>query len=149
MPWQDQSVISLRHEFVVFASQEGANIRELCRRYGISPKTGYKWLGRFRAEGVAGLADRSRRPHTTPARVSRGGVTAADLLLRDFLAWIAREPRSYAETMEAWRSHCPRFTIWEDAIAGDLIAMTRDGASTFAESKVELTPRGRGLLAGD
>jgi transposase len=141
-------VISLRHEFVVFASQEGANIRELCRRYGISPKTGYKWLGRFRAEGVAGLADRSRRPHTTPARAPQNAATA-DMLLRDFLAWIAREPRTYAEAMDAWRSHRPRFTAWEDAIAADLIEVVHDGASSFAERRVALTARGQALLAGD
>ena len=39
--------MSLRTEFVLFASQDGANIRELCRRYGISPATGYKWLRRW------------------------------------------------------------------------------------------------------
>lgn len=76
----------------------------------------------------------------------RGAATAADMLMCDFLAWIAREPRSYADAMEAWRSHCPRFTIWEDAIAGDLIQFDRDGAATFDETRVTLTPCGRAAL---
>ncbi len=41
---------------------------ELCRRYGISRKTGYKWLTRYQATGLAGLADRSRRPGSSPGR---------------------------------------------------------------------------------
>ncbi len=73
--------MSLRDEFVTLASQEGANIRELCRRYQISAKTGYKWLGRFRADGVGGLADRSRRPLASPARTPEP-VEAAILALR-------------------------------------------------------------------
>jgi transposase InsO family protein len=68
MSWQEQSVMSLRAEFVVLAERDDANVRELCRRYGISPTTGYKWIARQRAEGAAGLADRSRRPLTSPAR---------------------------------------------------------------------------------
>ena len=50
MPWQEVDTMSLRREFVELASQEGANMSELCRRYEISRKTGYKWLGRCSAE---------------------------------------------------------------------------------------------------
>jgi len=46
----------------------GANVRLLCRRFGIAPKTGYKWLARFRAGGVEALCDRSRRPKNSPGR---------------------------------------------------------------------------------
>jgi transposase InsO family protein len=66
MPWQECTVMESRREFVTLATREGANVRALCRRFGISPKTGYKWLARYAAAGVAGLADRSRRPHTSP-----------------------------------------------------------------------------------
>ena len=41
--------------------------------------------------------------------------------MRDLLEWLDRAPRSYTETMEAWGSHCPRFTTWEDALAEGLI----------------------------
>jgi len=40
MPWKEVSTMSLRREFVVLASQEGANIRELCRRYRVQPRIG-------------------------------------------------------------------------------------------------------------
>ena len=62
--------MSLRLEFVELARGEGANVRELCRRFQISPKTGYKWLQRHAEGGVPGLADRSRRPHSSPAMSS-------------------------------------------------------------------------------
>jgi len=61
------SVMDERSEFVRLAMQEGANRRELCRRFGISPDVGYKWLARWQA-GDRELADRSRRPHATPKR---------------------------------------------------------------------------------
>ena len=46
MPWREVSVMDQRREFVRLAMQEGANRRELCRRFGIHPDTGYKWLSR-------------------------------------------------------------------------------------------------------
>ena len=39
------------------------------------------------------------------------------------LEWIAERPRSYDETMDAWRSHCPRLTVWEDALASGLVSV--------------------------
>ena len=47
MPWSEVSVMDQRHEFVRLALQEGANRRELCRRFNISPDVGYKWLARW------------------------------------------------------------------------------------------------------
>ena len=60
--------MSERLEFVLLANQENANVRQLCRRFGISSKTAYKWLHRFKENGVAGLVERSRRPHHSPAQ---------------------------------------------------------------------------------
>jgi hypothetical protein len=39
-----------------------------------------------------------------------------DPLILDLLEWITREPRSYADVIEAWRTSCPRLTVWEDAV---------------------------------
>jgi len=68
MPWQEQTVMSQRREFVAFASQEGANVSAVCAQYGISRKTGYKWLARAARGGEVG--DRSRRPRTSPGQTS-------------------------------------------------------------------------------
>ena len=69
---------------------------------------------------------------------------AAHLLTLQFLDWLAAKPRSYAETMEAWRSSCPRLSIWEDALADDLVRTER--GTTRNESRVVLTAQGRALL---
>ena len=68
MPWKETSIMSSRKEFVVLAQAPGANIRQLCRRFGISSRTAYKWLTRYADAGAAGLPDRSRRPHHSPRR---------------------------------------------------------------------------------
>lgn len=90
MPWREVSVMEQRREFVRLAMQEGVNRRELCRRFGISPDVGYKWLRRW-AAGDRELTDRSRRPHASPAR-SRSELEAAVLAVRDaHPAWGARK----------------------------------------------------------
>ena len=63
-------------------------------------------------------------------------------LTRQFLEWLDERPRSYVETMEAWRSACPRMTIWEDALKDGLVVHE---ASTT--KLVRLTPQGRAVLA--
>ena len=67
-------------------------------------------------------------------------------LMIEFLTWVAGRKRTYTEAMEAWRSTCPRHTVWEDAIADSLIRVDRRG--TVQQSEVILTPRGRAILDG-
>jgi hypothetical protein len=62
----------------------------------------------------------------------------------EFLAWVARKPRSYAEAMDAWRTSCPRLSAWDDALNDRLIELRAGG--TLGESLVILTPRGEALL---
>ncbi|MFZ1990331.1 MAG: IS481 family transposase [Alphaproteobacteria bacterium] len=81
MPWREVSIMDARIEFVTLAKKEGANRRELCRRFGISAQTGYKWLARAR-EGDVSFEDRSRRPKRSP-RKSSAAVEAAVLAIRD------------------------------------------------------------------
>jgi len=70
MPWKETSTMSLRLEFVQLATQEGANIRLLCRRFGVSAKTAYKWLHRYQHGGREALDNHSRRPKHSPKRTS-------------------------------------------------------------------------------
>jgi hypothetical protein len=46
-------------------------------------------------------------------------------LIADFIAWLAAEPRTYSEALEAWRTSCPRLTVWEDARERGLVATRR------------------------
>lgn len=68
MPFRELSVMSQKREFVRLALAEGANRRELCRRFGVSPTLGYKLIRRYAAAGDAGLAEQSRRPRHSPSR---------------------------------------------------------------------------------
>jgi len=70
----------------------------------------------------------------------------AHALTLQFLAWVAERPRSYADAMEAWRSTCPRLSIWEDAILDGLVEFSAGGAGRN-QSRVLLTARGRARLA--
>ena len=60
----------------------------------------------------------------------------------EFLSWVASRPRTYDEAMEAWQSHCPRQTIWEDAIIEGLIEINRQPN----DHVVMLTARGEAIL---
>lgn len=89
MPWREVSKMDERREFVELAMQEGANRRALCRRFGIHPDTGYKWLERWLSDQE--LADRSRRPHSSPER-TESAMEARILAVRDaHPAWGARK----------------------------------------------------------
>jgi hypothetical protein len=62
----------------------------------------------------------------------------------ELLDWVASGPRSYPETIEAWRTSCPRLTIWEDALQDGLVQVVRNGGGKA--SRVSLTVRGRAAL---
>ncbi|MBU1190869.1 MAG: IS481 family transposase [Gammaproteobacteria bacterium] len=93
MPWQEVSTMSLRHEFVVLAEAKETTMRALCQRFGISPKTGYKWLARYRATGVNALVDHSRRPQGSPRRTASEIESAVVRLRVQHPAWGARKLR--------------------------------------------------------
>jgi transposase InsO family protein len=69
MPWKEVSVVNLRKEFVLLA-KESENITQICKNFGISRKTGYKWLQRFKESGQEGLENLSRRPENSPGRIT-------------------------------------------------------------------------------
>jgi transposase InsO family protein len=70
MPWKDVTLMSQRTEFLKQAHPGGVNLSALCREFGISRKTGYKWLQREATAGTCALADRSRRPQSNPSQTS-------------------------------------------------------------------------------
>ena len=60
----------------------------------------------------------------------------------ELLAWIAREPRSYPDAIEVWRTTCPQHAVWEDALGEQLIEVVRNGS----RASVVVTARGRAAL---
>lgn len=67
-------------------------------------------------------------------------------LTLDFLRWLDTGSRDYAEVMDAWRTSCPRLTVWEDAIDAGLVMRRHERGQTL---KVALTPAGKALLAAN
>lgn len=94
MPFRGTTVDETRREFVALARQEGGNRRDLCRRFGISPTTGYQWLARAAAGGMDAVVCRSRRPHQSPGQTS-SAIEDELLALRDaHPTWGARKLRA-------------------------------------------------------
>lgn len=99
MSWRKCDSVSERREFVGLANVEGANFSELCKRFGVSRKTGYKWLARWREEGQAGLQDRSRRPLASPEKTD---ATIEEMVLAirsEHPAWGGRKIRKRLEVL--------------------------------------------------
>jgi hypothetical protein len=67
-----------------------------------------------------------------------------EALTVQLLGWIGPAPRNYAETMEAWRTSCPRLTVWEDALSAGLIE--RVPGASLREARVRVTAEGDAYL---
>jgi len=92
MPWKEQKAMNQRVEFVIRAMRS-ENFRDLCREYGISPKTGYKWKERFLAHGKSGMAELSRRPRSSPGGLEEGVVCEMVRLKQAHPHWGPRKLR--------------------------------------------------------
>ena len=75
MPWKETDAMSEKKEFVFKSFQKEKTFTELCRDYGISTKTGYKWKTRFLEEGIAGLENLSREPKSNSNALSEEVIT--------------------------------------------------------------------------
>lgn len=105
MGWKERDQVTLRTEFVQLASAEGANVAKLCRRFEISRKTGYKWLGRWKQAGQSGLHDRSRRPINSPGKTSEEVEQAVLKVRGRHPSWGGRKIREVL--VRAGMASCP------------------------------------------
>jgi putative transposase len=74
MPWKEISVMNVRTEFVLRVFEAKIPFNDLCKEFGISRKTGYKWKDRFLEQGLTGLSDQSRRPVSSPQQLGENSV---------------------------------------------------------------------------
>ena len=76
MGWMETCAVDERMRFVMAVEQREEAFALVCRRFGVSRKTGYKWLARYREAGVEGLRDRSRAPLHHPQAGERPWLTS-------------------------------------------------------------------------
>lgn len=94
MPWKETDVVNLRTEFVLRLREGGTSMAELCREFGISRKTGYKWKARFLEQGLGGLPNRSRRPDRSPGALDEETLCRIVALKLAHPAWGPRKIRA-------------------------------------------------------
>ncbi len=112
MPWKEATRMFLRLEFVTLARKEGSNLTEICRRFGISRKIGYKWLERYYLEGITGLQDRSRQPQTSPSRTPDPMEEAVLAVRGKHASWGGRKIKARLENV-GWQDVPAASTITE------------------------------------
>lgn len=98
MPWDICDLVKRRSEFVKLALQmqqgkSGGSLAQLCERYGISRKSGYKWIKRYRSDGESGLADQSRKPRNSPGKTLRAVEEQVSAVRRKHPTWGGRKIR--------------------------------------------------------
>src|SRR6266851_7440640 len=113
MPWQGVCPMDLRMRLVTAMLAEEDSMTALCEEYGVSRKTGYKWLARYRAAGPAGLAERSRAPQVVPWAITQAQAEAIVGLRRQHPSWgpkkLHARQRAGAGTRVASAEHHRRF----------------------------------------
>lgn len=124
MPWAVCSVVMERRRFCEAATRAGANVSACCRFFGISRKTGYKWLSRYRSGEGGVLEDRSSRPHRSPGRVGSDVEARIVVLKQTYPFW---GPRKLCRLLD------------HDAVTVSTVArvLKRHGLVTPSESGVD------------
>jgi putative transposase len=117
MPWLETAPVEERLKFIDDARSDRFTMAELCARYGVSRRVGYKWIERFAEEGRRGLRDRSRAPHHCPHRINAELAELLCALRRAHPLWGARK------LLRVLTTRHPRVTGWPaPSTAADLLA---------------------------
>jgi putative transposase len=116
MPWTETAPMHERMRFVTDWERGLYSMVDLCARYGVSRKTGYKWLARYEHEGPAGLAERSRAPHRCPHRITAEVAEAICGVRRQHPSW------GPEKILDRLRRRQPALDLPATSTAGDLLA---------------------------
>jgi putative transposase len=113
MPWKEELPRDQKTQFVSEYLRDSLSFTELCLRYHISRKTGYKWTARYKVEGPAGLVDRSRRPHSSPGQTPDSLRLAIIDARRRHPTWGAKKLLKLLERKEPQKPWPSRWTVCE------------------------------------
>jgi transposase InsO family protein len=137
MPWKETGPMTERSRFCALHAEGTFSMSDLCRRFGIARKTGYKWLARYAALGVAGLENQSRAPHTCPHRTPPA-VAAALLAIRtQHPTWGPKKLCAYLDV------HQPELALPARSTVGDQL---RRAGVTVPQRRIVRTPPTQGTL---
>ena len=99
MPWKESCILDQRLQFLSSYQKKEMSVADLCRAYGISRPTAYRWINRYNETGPEGLVDRSRRPHTC-SHATLEPMENAILVLR------AKHPSwAHANSRQGWKCY--------------------------------------------
>jgi putative transposase len=127
MPWRERLPMDERVQFMSDYERELFTVTDLCDRYGVSRKTGHKWIARYAATGAAGLAVRSSRPRHSPQTTAASVVTAIVALRRRYPSWGGKKILAVLGERE------PRWTLPAVSTANDILK--RAGLVTSARRR--------------
>jgi len=117
MPWLETAPVEERIRFIEDAQSDRFTMSELCARYGVSRRVGYKWVARYEEDGRRGLQNRSRAPHHCPHRINTKIAELLCELRRAHPLWGARKLLRILATRH------PRVRAWPaPSTAADLLA---------------------------
>jgi putative transposase len=125
MPWQEVTPVEQRLEFIRDYETGLYTMTELAAQYGISRKTGYKWVERYDAAGALGLQDRSRRPHTSPQATALHLADALLAVRKRHPRWGAKKLLAVAARRNPTASWPSRSTVCDLLTARGLVAPRR------------------------
>jgi transposase len=119
MPWEEITALDRRKQFIEEFQLEQDGFAELCRMYGVSRQTGYKWVERFEAQGEAGLEDLSRAPRRSPQAMGADVAARVIELRHRHPRWGPRKLRVYLQSRPVFgkRWSCSIYTASTAAVA--------------------------------
>jgi transposase InsO family protein len=113
MPWKEELPMDQKTQFVSEYLRDSLSFTELCQRYDISRKTGYKWINRYEDEGPPGLIDRSRRPHSSPEQTPETLRLAICEARRRHPSWGAKKLLKLLKRQDPQQAWPSRWTVCE------------------------------------
>jgi putative transposase len=125
MPWQEVTPVEQRLDFIRDYETELFTMTELAAQYGISRKTGYKWVERYEAEGALGVRDRSRRPHESPQATAPHLVEALIAVRHRHPRWGAKKLLAVAARRDPGAAWPSRSTVCDLLKTRDLVSPRR------------------------
>jgi transposase InsO family protein len=101
MPWKESCIVDQRLQFLSSYQKEEMSVSELCREFGVSRPTGYRWINRYKESGPEGLLNRSSKPHSCSHQTPEGIENAILALRGKYPSWGARKLKARLEQLDS------------------------------------------------